>query len=114
MVRLVLVALLVASVETPGRSQSTGPVPKPLAPAWRIGETAPPQSPFALPDGPESASEDGRKSGMFAGAEVSPKSRLGLGVFGLKRDKGALPPVTVYEVNTRPSRKPGVGFSLKF
>ncbi len=45
MVRLVLVALLVASVEAPGRSQSTGPAAKPLSPeAWRIGETAASQS----------------------------------------------------------------------
>jgi hypothetical protein len=51
---------------------------------------------------------------MFAGAEVSYNSRLGLGVFGHHRGNAAMPPVTVYEVNTRQNRKPGVGFKLKF
>lgn len=111
MVRLASVALLVAIVGAPGWSQSTGPASKPVSrEAWRIGETAPQQSPWSL----EVAVRNDPNTSPFAGTDVFPNSRLGLGVFGLKRDRTALPPTTVYEVNTRQSRKPGLGFSLKF
>jgi hypothetical protein len=113
MVRLVSVALFVAVVEGPGWSQSIGAMPKPLSPeAWRLGETAAGQSPFRM--SLDTTIWDDANTNLFAGSEVSPNSTLGLGVFGLKRDRMALPPVTVYEVNTRQSRRPGVGLSLKF
>lgn len=102
MVRLVSVALLMAAVETPGWSQSASPAPKAFSPeAWRISE-------IAIPN------RNDTDTAMFGGTDVSLNSRLGFGVFGLKRDPTALPPVTVYEVNSRPSRKPGLGFRLKF
>jgi hypothetical protein len=113
MVRLVSVALLVAAVATAGWSQSTGPATKQVSPeAWRVGETAPRQSPFTLDVG--ALVWNDADTPLFAGTEVSPNSRLGLGVFGHKRDRTALPPATVYEVYTRQSRKPGLGFILKF
>jgi hypothetical protein len=55
-----------------------------------------------------------RETRMFAGKAMSPNTVLGFGVFGLRRERAALPPATVYEVNTRHSRKPGLGFSFKF
>jgi hypothetical protein len=113
MVRLASVALLVAVVITPGWSQSLGPTAKQLSSeAWR-GDPNVPQPRYTLPDYSADIGDDspGR---MFAGTEFSPNSRLGLGVFGPKRVSAAMPPVTVYEVNTRQTRKPGVGFSLKF
>jgi hypothetical protein len=105
MVRLLLVTLFVAVVATLGWSQSTGPVAQlSLSQSWRIGETGTEQSQFA--GNPEDR--------MLADAEVSSNSSLGLGLYGSKRDKTALPPVTVYDVNTRQTRRAGVGFRLKF
>jgi hypothetical protein len=114
MVRLASVALLLAIVATPGWGQSPGPTPKRLSPeAWRASEPGPPQPRYTLPDDSPDGGDDSLGQ-MFAGTEFSPNSRLGLGVFGPKRGSAAMPPATVYEVNTRQTRKPGVGFSLKF
>jgi hypothetical protein len=115
MVRLASVALLVAVIETSAWSQSIGPASKPLSTeASRMPENGRPTSSFSLPHSLENSIGIGPNSRIFAGTEVSPNSVLGLGVFGPKRDRAALTPVTVYEINTRQSRKPGLGFSLKF
>lgn len=115
MVRLASVALLVAIAETPAWSQSIGSASPPLSlDAWRITENGGPKSPFSLPHNLEDSMASAPKSHIIASMEVSANSALGLGMFGPKRDRAGLPPVTVYEVNTRTSRKPGLGFSLKF
>jgi hypothetical protein len=118
MVRLASVALLVAIAETPAWSQSIGSASPPLSlDAWRINENGGPKSPFSLPHNLEDSMASAPKSHIIASMEVSANSALGLGMFGPTRDRAGLPPVTVYtvyEVNTRPSRKSGLGFSLKF
>lgn len=114
MVRLASVALLLVAVVTPGWSQSLGPSAKLVSlEASRAGSPGLPQQQYALRGSSAETGEDS-PGHMFAGTEFSPNSRLGVGVFGLKRSSATMPPVTVYEVNTRQSRKPGVGFSLKF
>jgi hypothetical protein len=114
MVRLASVALLLAVVASPGWSQTSGPAPKHISPeAWRAGEPGVRQPRYVLPGYPVDTGYDSSRR-TFAGTEFSPNSRLGLGVFGPKRGSAAMPPVTVYEVNTRQTRKTGVGFSLKF
>ena len=115
MVRVASVALLVAIIETPTWSQSIDPASKPLSPeAWRLTEQGAPRSSFTLPQNLDNPPPSGPDTRMFAGTEVSPNSIIGFGVFGLRGDKAVLPPATVYEVNTRQSRKPGLGFSFKF
>ena len=46
--------------------------------------------------------------------EIGPNLTAGLGMFGHKRDKGYLRPVTGRELDLPKSRRAGVGLSLKF
>lgn len=46
--------------------------------------------------------------------EISPNTRFGLGMFGLKSEKAPLRPATVREIETPKQRRTAVGFSVKF
>jgi hypothetical protein len=92
MVRLVPVALLLASVMAPATGQNS-PKPNP----WRL----------------TSPSTDARTSPRLPGADVGANGRIGLGMFGLKSEH-LLPSTTAREIATPKSRRAGFGFSLKF
>jgi hypothetical protein len=91
MARFLFVAL-VSLVAVPAVGQ-----PTPEAHPWRIREFPIATKPTPPPPG----------------AAFGPTSRIGVGMFGLK-NQTAFRSVTVDEVTAPKSRRPGVGFSLKF
>lgn len=114
MARLVGVALITLFLPATGWSQ---PVHNIATSPYEVSRPAEPKSPsrhYGLSgDGDHSRrSEDGH--GMLASVEVGPNSRIGFGMFGLKPHASYGSPVTNREINTRRSRRAGVGFSLKF
>jgi hypothetical protein len=54
------------------------------------------------------------ESGPFASTQVAPNARLGVGFFGLKRERSGMGAATVREVNAPKTRRAAIGFSLKF
>lgn len=90
-------------------------------PAWSqtdsfIGySNSPPSAPlgqrFTMPTAPKSQPYEGRP---FAAAEIGPNATFGLGMFGLKQERFGMAPTTVREVNSPRTRRPALGFSLKF
>jgi hypothetical protein len=83
------------------------------SPAWGQSTAAPPASAhrYLLPESPDYAPETGR---MWAGRELAPNARFGLGMFGLKTTRTQGSPVIVRDIETRNTRRAGVGLSLKF
>jgi len=53
-------------------------------------------------------------SRFIGGTEIAPNATVGLGLFGQRPEGSGLAPVTVFDVNTRQSRKPSVGVSIRF
>jgi hypothetical protein len=107
MARLVPIALFLAVAPAGAWSQSA-PIP---------GFSIPADASRPSPDGQfrlRSDSQTESSGPNFAGTELAPDTMLGLGIFGLKRDRSYQPPVTVRDVATSPTRRAGVGVRLKF
>ncbi len=51
---------------------------------------------------------------MFAATELAPNTMVGLGFFGIKRDRANQPAVTVRDVATSRTRRTAVGVRLRF
>jgi hypothetical protein len=110
MARLVSIALFLSFAPAAAWSQSAPSrdfsIP---ADAWRQS----PNGQFRLrSDSQTEASGSG--SQMFAGTELAPNAVLGIGAFGMKRERSYQAPVTVRDVATTRTRRPAVGVRLKF
>lgn len=77
----------------------------------QVGKPAPQARTFTMPIAPESWAFE---SLPFAATEIAPNATFGIGMFGLRRERSGLAPATVREVNSRRTRRAGVGFSFKF
>jgi len=113
MVRLVPIALFLFA--SPAWSQATSSGAQPIgADEWQIAEKG---RTFAreFQIGNFSNYElSGSGSQIFAGAEVSPKATVGLGMFGLKPERAQQMPVTARELGAPRTRRAGVGVRVKF
>ena len=114
MARLAAVALIALFLPAASWSQSARNNVVTRQP--EASQPAMPQSPsrhYGLPSGGYRF-DSKAAHGLFAGVEVAPNTSFGLGMFGLKAQPSQGAPVTRREIDTRRSRRVGVGFSLKF
>jgi hypothetical protein len=107
MARLVPIALFLAFAPAAAWPQST---PVRDFSIRSDASRAPPDGQFRL----RSDSHAELSDPNFAGTELAPNTMLGIGTFGLKRDRSYQAPVTVRDIATSRTRRPGVGLRLKF
>ena len=112
MARFVPIAILVASLPGPAlaQSQSANLAPKPM-----VIEEQQPEPSFDIPDDlSDSANLRPAGSWIVAGTEMVPNTMIGIGIFGEKVERAAQARATVRDFTLPKTRKPAVGFSLKF
>ena len=113
MARLAAVALIALFLPAAGWSQSARNMATGQPEASQPAMPKSPSRHYGLPSGGYRF-DSKAAHGLFAGVEVAPNTSFGLGMFGLKAQPSQGAPVTGREIDTRRSRRVGVGFSLKF
>ena len=80
--------------------------------AWGQSTANPPvpSQRYALPQSPDYVPETGR---MWAGREIAPNARFGVGMFGLKKERAPGSSVTVRDIEMPRTRRAGLGLTLK-
>ena len=114
MARLVGVALITLFSPATGWSQPVRDIATSPYEVSRPAEPRPPSRHYGLSGDGNQFRRSEAGHGMLASVEVGANSSFGLGMFGLKPHASYGSPFTNREINTRRSRRAGVGFSLKF
>ena len=111
MARLVFaLPLALLSASAWGQTASSLGEPSPTA-SHVMGKPSPQARSFVMPIAPKSWASE---TSAIATAELGPNATLGIGIFGLKQERYGMASTTVREVNSRRTRRAGVGFSFKF